>query len=132
MHELSIATGIVSVVVDNLSEYPGAKVRVVKLTIGAYAGIEIESLRFCFPLAAQNTAVQDAKLEITTLPLRITCRACLVENNVTALICPECKSGDVSVIAGRELEVSSIELDTCQETTTQTNNRNNPEPTQET
>ncbi len=121
MHELSIATEIVSVVVNNISKYPGAKIRVVKLTIGAYAGIELETLRFCFPLAAQDTAVQDAALEITTLPLRIACRACSRENDVIALICPECKSADVSVIAGRELEVSSIELDTCEDTTNQAN-----------
>ena len=48
MHEMSIATSILTAVTTEAARYPGSRARRVGVRIGELAGIDPESLRFCF------------------------------------------------------------------------------------
>ena len=48
MHELSIAASIVESVTESAATYPGARVKEVRLRVGALASVVEDSLQFCW------------------------------------------------------------------------------------
>jgi hypothetical protein len=65
MHEMAYAEGILAVALDVSAGHP---VRRVQVRLGAQHGIVLDSLRFCFELAAEDTPAADARLEVLVLP----------------------------------------------------------------
>jgi hydrogenase nickel incorporation protein HypA/HybF len=76
MHELSIAASIVEAVTDSAAAYPGAKVKEVRLRVGALASIVEDSLQFCWELATEDSPLAGSKLVINKLPVVIYCYTC--------------------------------------------------------
>jgi hydrogenase nickel incorporation protein HypA/HybF len=114
MHELSIAASIVETVTESASAYPGARVKEVRLRVGALASIVEDSLQFCWELAAEGSPVAGAKLVITMLPVILHCEACGVDSQiegVQSFRCPRCGELAADFRQGRELEIESIELE---------------------
>jgi hydrogenase nickel incorporation protein HypA/HybF len=111
MHELSIAGNILEIVREHLPE-GRAEVASVKVRIGEMSGVVPDSLAFCFEALTAGTPLQGARLQIQEIPLSGRCRACGYAGRLAdgALTCSACGSGDLELIAGRELEVVEIEL----------------------
>lgn len=111
MHELSIATNIINIVTANLTQYPGAKINSITVSVGVYSGMEPEALHFCFPLASEGTSVEGAKLHINVIPMKLTCNECGSCSEISSsMLCPVCGSLEITVESGRDLVVSSIDL----------------------
>jgi len=111
MHELSIAIDAIDLVSANLAQYPGARVEIVRLSVGIYSGIDPRALEFCFPLASEGTPVEGAKLHIETIPLRIQCHECEADPVISdSLECPLCGSPRITVVSGRDLTLTSLDL----------------------
>lgn len=115
MHELSIATEIVSVVTAQLDGHDDWKIKRVNLRIGTHAGVETDTLTFCFPLATQDTPIAGAELEIEISPLAILCAACGKRSITDTLQCPNCGPGKFKIVGGRELDIVSIDLETMED-----------------
>ena len=114
MHELSIAASIVESVTESAAAYPGARVKQVRLRVGALASVIEDSLQFCWELASEGTAVAGAALVIDKLPVVVHCEACGVDaelEGVQSFRCPRCGEIAADLRQGRELEIDSIELD---------------------
>jgi hydrogenase nickel incorporation protein HypA/HybF len=113
MHELSIARDILDIVRQNIPPGNITNVRIVRMRIGAMAGVVPDSLEFCFQTLAQGTPVEGAELIMERIPLIVRCEACGSEStiNETFFICPLCKSQDLTITSGKELEVSEIEVE---------------------
>jgi hydrogenase nickel incorporation protein HypA/HybF len=88
----------------------GGPVRVVHLRIGEMAGVSEDALRFAFEVMSKGTAAAGAELEIEKVPLRARCAACGEHSNPVDFVfrCPACGSGEVEILAGREMEVDYI------------------------
>ena len=113
MHEMGIAMQIVEIATASIpSEMAGAKVARVNLKIGKLTAVVPTSLRFCFEIVAQDTALAAAELNIQEMPIVARCRACRCEWTLTEPVfaCRQCRSAEVDVISGRELDIESIEL----------------------
>lgn len=108
MHELSIAQSVVEAVLERTGQRP---VTTVRLRIGRLSGVVPEALRFCFDLATVGTALEGAGLEIEEPDGSAHCRDCGRDFSVNdiILLCP-CGSADVELRAGRELQVTSVEV----------------------
>jgi hydrogenase nickel incorporation protein HypA/HybF len=108
MHELAIAQGVIDTVTDRL---PGARITGVRLEIGALSGLVPDSLRFCFDLATEGTALAGARLDISEPAARCRCRSCgqEFEPDGPFALCP-CGSADTDVLSGEELRIISVEL----------------------
>ncbi len=108
MHELSIAESIVEAVQARTHE---DQVRVVRVRIGKLAAVVPDALEFCFELAACGTPLEGARLEIAERPGRAHCRSCDQEFALPdlVLLC-SCGSADLEILAGRELQVASVEV----------------------
>lgn len=114
MHELSIAASIVEAVTESAAPYPGARVKEVRLRVGALASVVEDSLQFCWQLATENTALAGSMLVINKLPVIVHCDACGVDgemDGVQSFRCPRCGEPAADLRQGRELEIESIELE---------------------
>ena len=114
MHELSIAASIVETVTESAAAYPGARVKEVRLRVGALASIVEDSLQFCWELASEGSTAAGAKLVIKMLPVILHCEACGVDSGidgVQSFRCPRCGELAADLRQGRELEIESIELE---------------------
>ncbi len=94
-----------------MERIPDAAITCVRLDIGALSGVVPDSVRFCFDLVTEGTNLEGARLEITQQAGRCTCHTCGEEFEPDDLIalCP-CGSADVTVIAGQQLQIASVEV----------------------
>ena len=76
MHEMSIAEGIVQVLEEQAVIQKYRQVKKVWLEIGQMAGIELESLRFCFGAVTNGTLAENAALEIIETKGEAWCMQC--------------------------------------------------------
>jgi hydrogenase nickel incorporation protein HypA/HybF len=108
VHELAITESVVDAVRERL---PGQRVTCVKLEIGALSGVVADSVRFCFDLVTEGTSLEGAKLEIAQPPAVCYCRMCVSDFEPAGpfAICP-CGSTDVTVLAGEELKITSVQV----------------------
>ena len=118
MHELSIVSSIVDTVTESLAAYPGARVLEVRLRVGALASVVVESLEFCWGIAAEGTAMEGSKLVVIVLPVRMHCVPCgedVEVDGVQSFRCPKCGEPCSDLRQGRELEIDSIEIEDGEE-----------------
>ncbi len=113
MHEMSLAEEITTIVRQHLPSGPSSRLRSVTVRLGALSGVVPESLSFCFSVLAQESGLDDARLVIEHVPAEIACGSCGGRNRVEpeSIRCPACGSGLVSIVAGRELQVASLEVE---------------------
>ena len=114
MHELSIVRGIIDTVSESAQTAKAKKVKVVYLRVGALAGVVKDALLFSYDLAIPETMLEGSTLIVEELPVLIFCRACgkSVElPGVQSFRCPECQTPSGDIRQGKELEVSSIEIE---------------------
>lgn len=118
MHELSIAASIVDAVTESVSRYPGAKVKEVRLRVGALASVIEDSLQFCWGVSIEGTSLEGANLVVNILPVVVHCAACGKQGELESLQsfrCPHCGEPASEMRQGRELEIDSIEIDEVEE-----------------
>ena len=113
MHEMSIALSIVEAIEAKAREEGAAKISGVDLLIGKLAGIEPESLRFCFSAAAKGTLAEDALLAVEEPEGVGECGECGKRFSVTFYYaeCPECRSLRIKIVSGEEFLIQSITLE---------------------
>lgn len=113
MHEMSIAEGIVDIALDTLKKNNGTIVHSIQLNLGRMSGVEKEALLFCFDAVTKGTPAEGATLAITTLPIVGHCVDCDKEFPVEnyRFVCPYCNSHMIATVSGRELQVTSIDMD---------------------
>jgi hydrogenase nickel incorporation protein HypA/HybF len=114
MHELSIASSIVETVTESAAAYPGARVKEVRLRVGALASVVEDSLQFCWELAREGSPLAGSKLVINILPVIVHCDACGRDSELTGVQsfrCLHCGEIAADLRQGRELEIESIELE---------------------
>ncbi len=114
MHEMGIAMEIVEIAKASIpADMQGSKVRTVNLQVGKLSAIVPDSLRFCFDLVVKDTPLEGAALAIEELPVVARCKDCDTEWTVTEAVftCSTCKRGNIDILSGRELDITSIEIE---------------------
>jgi hydrogenase nickel incorporation protein HypA/HybF len=113
MHEMSIALNIIDIAGDQAAANGASVVHAIHADVGALAGVEVQSLAFCFDVARAGTPVEGAELVINEIPGRGRCNDCAAEVPVEFFVsvCPECGLGGVEITSGRELRVRSLDID---------------------
>lgn len=108
VHELALMESVVDAVVEQID----APVAVVRLEIGALAGVDLDALRFCFGVCTANSALANAELDIIVIPARARCRSCDREQPTSSLAaaCGECGSFDRALVSGDELRLKEVEV----------------------
>ena len=92
MHEMGIASSVIDTVRKEVQRYPGRRVVRVGLRVGEFAGVDTESLRFCFEVISKSSDLGSMELDLTW---------CRVEDG---------RSGEELDLAYVELEDDVIEV----------------------
>jgi hydrogenase nickel incorporation protein HypA/HybF len=113
MHEMGIAMEIMEIAISSIpDELKGVPVAKVNLAVGKLAAIVPDSLKFCFEVAAKDTALEGAELIIDDIPVEALCKDCGNRWHIDTAVftCPKCESGALEILSGRELDIVSIEM----------------------
>ena len=114
MHEMGIACQIIDIALASVPAHlADKKIQRINLKIGKLAAVVPESLRFCFEVAAGETNLAHAQLNIESVDVVAKCHNCGLQWTVDGPVftCPKCKSGSLDVISGRELDIISIDIE---------------------
>ena len=65
MHEMGIACSVLDAVGKEMERYPGRRVVKVGLRIGEFAGVDTESLRFCFEVISKSSQIAPIEFDLT-------------------------------------------------------------------
>jgi len=98
---------------QNVPEEELNKVRSIKLRIGEFAGIVVNSLEFCFEAVTADTTLEKAKLDIDNVTVKGICKSCEKSFNIEENLfkCPFCESMDIEMTSGAELQIVEFELE---------------------
>lgn len=113
MHEMSLAESVVQIVEDYAREGGFKRVRMVRLEIGPFAGVEEDAMRFCFDAVSRSTVAEGAQLEIVSPPGSGWCMKCGETVSLAQRYdaCPRCGGYQVQVTGGTELRVKELEVE---------------------
>lgn len=112
MHELGIAQRLIETAVALLPANT-TQVSILRVQLGALAGVSKDELVFGFGAVSPDTPCADAQLEIEEVPAVVHCPQCGIDFSVTDvdhLPCPTCGTPAVLVVQGKELILASIEV----------------------
>ena len=110
MHELSVTSAIVDTVVQYAQ---GRRVTAVQVRFGRLRQVVPDSVAFYFELVSRDTVCEGARLDQEIVAAALRCENCAHawEIDMPYFRCPKCGAVDVTVEAGEELEVTSIDVE---------------------
>jgi hydrogenase nickel incorporation protein HypA/HybF len=112
MHEVSVALAIADQIAERVPG-DGCKITAVHLRIGALTAVDVAALEFAWELATEGTPASGSQLKIDRIPLTIFCAPCAERRTVergTLPVCPVCATPSGEILAGRELQITALEV----------------------
>jgi hydrogenase nickel incorporation protein HypA/HybF len=111
MHELPVAQNILEIVLQNVGD--AKNVKIINITIGELSAIIGDSVQFYWDLISKDTVVEGATLNFDLIKTRFFCNNCKQEYEPVAgsFECVHCEGKNVKIIAGKEFQLTSIEVD---------------------
>ncbi len=113
MHEMSIVSGIMDCVERSAQQANAERVCAIRLSIGDMTEVVDEALNFAFEVLSEGTICEGARLEVEHIHPRSLCINCnqSFDHDRFHRACPYCGSYETSLLKGRELDITSIEID---------------------
>jgi hydrogenase nickel incorporation protein HypA/HybF len=117
MHELAVCQALIEQVGRVAREHAARRIVSVRVSVGPLSGVEPALLEHAWPLGAAGTVAEQAELIVETVPVRVRCRTCRAETGAAAnrLLCAACGAWQVDVVAGEEMLLQRVEIETAAE-----------------
>ena len=114
MHELSIVASLFEILEEKAKEKKAKKIIAIKLQVGSLSGVVPELLETAFNIYKKDTVATEAEIIIEEIPLKVQCEQCGAEiiKDDFVFICEQCDSRELKTLAGTELLLEKIELET--------------------
>lgn len=112
MHELSLASALMDQIDEIVAREGATSVARVTVLIGAMSGVEREAFAFAFPVVSEGGVADGAELIIEEAAVKVRCARCEAETEppFPSIHCVACASTDVTIIAGRDFMLQSLEV----------------------
>jgi hydrogenase nickel incorporation protein HypA/HybF len=112
MHEMSLVESIRAIVEDQARAHKFARVTVLRLEIGRFAGVEKAALEFAWDVVMKGSLAEGAALQMIDLPGRAMCYDCgaVVEIADRFDPCPLCGGGRLMPQGGNEMRIKDMEV----------------------
>ena len=112
MHELSIMQNTLDLALAQAQQARANRVHALRLRVGTLSGVVPDALQFAFEILTRGTLAEGAQLAIESVLARFWCAICASEFEAEDMIaqCPGCGSFSSELRAGRELELTSLEI----------------------
>jgi len=109
VHEVALCSAIARIAHATADGLPVERVRV---DIGHLRQVVPDTLRHCWEMVVFDTLLEGATLEVREVPTVIECRSCGASTALQelTLVCSACRSTDTTVLAGDELNVTSVDV----------------------
>jgi hydrogenase nickel incorporation protein HypA/HybF len=109
VHEIALCTAIARIASATAEGLPVERVRV---DIGHLRQVVPDTLRHCWEIVVFDTSLSGAELIVREVPARVACRHCGAETELSepVLVCAACGSTETTVVAGEEMNVTSIDV----------------------
>lgn len=113
MHEVSIMTEAVRMAVETARAQGASRICQMRLRVGAMSGAVPDALQFAFEAVTEGTMAQGATLAIEAVPATWWCAPCATTFDVNDTLpeCPRCGAWSRELRGGRELNITSIEIE---------------------
>ena len=113
MHEMSLVEGVLKIAEDAARAQGFARVKAVRLEIGALAPVDLDAMRFCFDAVTRDSIAQGARLEIACKPGSAWCMQCSQSVPLQALYddCPRCGGRQLQITSGQEMRLKELEVE---------------------
>lgn len=113
MHELPVTQSLLEIALRHAQQANAQRILSLNVVLGQFATIVDDSVQFYWDLIAQGTIAEGARLNFRRIPAELLCQAC---NHRYApgpddLACPECHSTNVTIVAGKEFSLESIDVE---------------------
>lgn len=115
MHELSLIQGIFDSVIPVARQNGATRITSIRLSIGEMTMVVPEAMEFAFEaLSEDEPLLAGATLELEFVQARSRCLDCETdfEHDRFHRSCPACGSKRTLLVAGRELDIASMEIET--------------------
>ena len=115
MHEMSLCQGIFDAVLPVARENGASAITSITLDIGEMTMVVAEALQFAFDVLGEDEPLlSGATLHMNFITPRSVCLecGCEFEHDRFHIRCTRCGSAATSLVAGRELDVASMEIET--------------------
>jgi hydrogenase nickel incorporation protein HypA/HybF len=108
---MGITSAILETAFDAAREADATQITAIHVSVGELTEIVDFALHFAFDSLTPGTMAEGAELTVTYIPARSRCKTCGTEyaHDRFEVLCPECGSMDVELLAGRELQIDNIE-----------------------
>lgn len=117
MHEMSIATSLMSIVREEMKRHNAAKLALVRVCCGALSNVVPEALEMAFAVVNSGTEFEGACLELREEKILLACGGCRAEfspgpGQTRFAPCPACgRENGHTVKAGKALFIEHIEVE---------------------
>ena len=112
MHELSVCQALLDQVEGIARDRNAGEVTEINVQIGPLSGVEPILLQQAFRIASAGTLAEGARLNLSTMPVRVHCRSCGAETTAmpARLVCAACGDWRTTLVSGDDLLLTTIEL----------------------
>jgi hydrogenase nickel incorporation protein HypA/HybF len=113
MHELAITESLLETVLNHGSDSRAKKIINIYLTIGELSSIVDISVQFFWDIVTKNTIAENSKLKFKHIKAEFICNDCTTKYGLGChhLICPNCNSSNISLLAGDEFILQAIDIE---------------------
>lgn len=114
MHEMGIMAGVLDTVRSAAEDAGATRVISVALSIGQMTEAIEDILVFAWEALSEGTICEGAELKVNMIAPRSLCPECGLEfeHDRFHRVCPTCGNALTELIAGREMQLDSIEVET--------------------
>ena len=114
MHELPITQNILAIAERHGRHAGATRITDLYLVIGQLSAVVDESVQFYWDIVSRDTLCAGAALHFERVPARLRCQDCGCDYGLEGelMACPRCDSIQVTITAGQEFQLRSIEIET--------------------
>ena len=114
MHEYGIAKSVIETLLPEAEKNGRGRIIKIELVLGDFNNVMPESLLLHLEALSRGTAAQDAEVKINRVALEVKCHECGKTGRPAdklVMLCPHCGGLGVEIVAGKELEITAIEVE---------------------
>jgi hydrogenase nickel incorporation protein HypA/HybF len=112
MHELSLMEALRDQALAAAHADGATRITAIQLRVGELAGVELDALRFAFPVVMAGTIAAGAELRIESEPAECHCAGCDASFPAPdgCCDCPRCGAISRQLLRGRDLRLLTLEV----------------------
>lgn len=113
MHELAVTQALLDLALQHAEQAAAKQITDIHIVMGELSTNVDDSVQFYWEMIARGTLAEGARLHFRRVPAELQCVHCSHTYCPAdgELVCPQCHSTNVRIIAGEEFYLDSIDIE---------------------